>query len=92
MQLLTILRVNLTTFNATPKNTEVELNWAVATGSTTKHFEAERSSYGINFTKIIAGSSLQLQLSSGNKLPADFYIIKVSGINEESITGKIIVQ
>lgn len=49
MQLLTLLPVNLTTFTATPKNNEVELNWTVAAGSTPKQFEIQRSSDAINF-------------------------------------------
>ncbi len=191
MQLLNILAVNLTTFDAVPKNNEVELNWAVGAGSTPKQFDVERSTDAVNFkttatvagntslhytandktvtsgtwyyrlkvtdisgsfyysnivavrvtntsdgtkglfypsvvtnntvlfktgsnisnaiitvtdingravaqqnlAKITADVPVRLQLAAqNNKLPAGFYIIKISGSNGEMITGKVIVQ
>ncbi len=46
-----------------------------------------------SLAKIMADVPVRLQLTAqNNRLPAGFYIIKVSGANGESVTGKIIVQ
>jgi len=85
VQLLTILAVDLTSFDATPKNNMVELNWSVAAGSSAKQFEIERSVDRIHFTSIIttAGNS-SLQYTVTDKTVSTgtwYYRLKTTDIN-----------
>lgn len=60
-----VLPLKLGQFNATKKTGQVELNWETLSEENTSHFEIERSTDGINWTRIghvsAAGSSTQTQ-------------------------------
>ncbi len=93
-QLLTILAVDLTSFNGTPKNNEVELNWSVAAGSTAKQFTIERSADGINFNSIITtAGNAALQYTANDKTVTPgtwYYRLKITDINGSINYSKII--
>ncbi|MGG9962696.1 PA14 domain-containing protein [Ferruginibacter sp. SUN106] len=84
-QALTILPVDLTTFDAAPKNNEVELNWSVGAGSTPKQFQIERSSNGINFSTVIttaATAGLQYTATDKTVTPGTWYYrLKITDIS-----------
>ncbi|MGF2412293.1 MAG: T9SS type A sorting domain-containing protein [Ferruginibacter sp.] len=85
VQALSILPVDLTIFDATPRNNEVELNWSVAAGSTPKQFTIERSSNGINFNTIsTTAGSASLHYTANDKTATTgtwYYRLKITDIN-----------
>ncbi len=85
VQLLTILAVNLSTFNATPNGNEVKLDWTVAAGSTPKQFEIQKSDDAIAFktiTTTAAGNNLQYTATDKNTTPGiSYYRLKSTDIN-----------
>jgi PA14 domain len=85
VQALSILPVNLTTFDATTKNNEVQLNWLVTANSTPKQFEIERSSDGIIYNPIItvAGNSSLNYTATDKTVTAGtrYYRLKITDIN-----------
>jgi PA14 domain len=85
VQTLSILPVDVTKFEARPKNNEVELTWSVAAGSTAKNFKIEKSSNGLNFNTIfsIAGNS-SLNYTATDKMVASgtwYYRLKITDNN-----------
>lgn len=86
VQSLTLLAVHLQTFTATLQDKNVELNWAVSTGSTPKQFEVERSSNGSSFTTIssINANTAALQYTATDKNVAAgkwYYRLKMTDQN-----------
>ncbi len=47
-----VLSVELTKFECSPENDNISLKWSTASETNNSHFNVERSSNGINFTKI----------------------------------------
>jgi hypothetical protein len=95
-QTLVLLPVNLLEFNAIAKNTDVTLNWSVASGSTPKQFEIEKSNDGINFSTIIntSSSSNSLQYTVVDKGIVSgtwYYRLKITDINGGISYSKIAV-
>jgi hypothetical protein len=94
VQALSILAVDLSSFDAKPKNNAVELNWVVTAGSTPKQFEIERSNNGVSFNTVAvvaAGTNLNYTTSDKHVTTGTWYYrIKTTDINGSIYYSKVL--
>lgn len=92
------LPVNLITFSASKQNTAVQLNWQTTGEQNSLLFEIERSSDGVNYSKlgeVLAGGNTSntrnYSFQDAQPLAVNFYRLRLVDVNGRTSYSKVVV-